>query len=228
MLIRSTDLGQQVRKYVFEHFLDFSVPPVVEQIMKRFRLGRAQAVEVLQWLETARHVRLVPGTQRILMAFPFSAVATPFVVTRRNRRWYFANCAWDAVAFHAMLNEEVRIGTQCHHCAEPIAITLANGQAMATPRGPIVHLSLPASQWWNDIVNTCANHMVFFRSRSHLDDWRESNPGPEGASLTIEQTHALSVPIYRDKLKADYARPSKDELVAHFRALGLTGAFWDL
>ena len=77
-------------------------------------------------------------------------------------------------------------------------------------------------------MNTCANHMVFFRSRSHLDDWRESNPGPEGASLTIEQTHALSVPIYRDKLKADYARPSKDELVAHFRALGLTGAFWDL
>src|SRR5256885_7242439 len=147
------------------------------------------AVEVLQWLETARHVRLVPGTQRILMAFPFSAVATPFVVTRRNRRWYFANCAWDAVAFHAMLNEEVRIGTQCHHCAEPIAITLANGQAMATPRGPIVHLSLPASQWWNDIVNTCANHMVFFRSRSHLDDWRELNPGPEGAVLTGGRTH---------------------------------------
>ena len=67
MLIRSTDLGQQVRKYVLDHFLEFSVPPVVEQIMKKFRLGRAQAVEVLQWLETARHVRLVPGTQRILV-----------------------------------------------------------------------------------------------------------------------------------------------------------------
>ena len=46
--------------------------------------------------------------------------------------------------------------------------------------------------------------------------------------LTVEQTHALSVPIYRDKLKADYARPTKDELVAHFQALGFTGAFWDL
>lgn len=79
---------------------------------------------------------------------PFSAVATPFVVTRRNRRWYFANCAWDAVAFHAMLNEEVRIGTQCHHCAEPIAITLANGRAMSTLGSRFVHLSLPASQWW--------------------------------------------------------------------------------
>src|SRR5207253_9634972 len=53
---------------------------------------------------------------------------------RRNRRWYFANCAWDAVAFHAMLNEEIRIGSQCHHCAESISITLANGRATASPR----------------------------------------------------------------------------------------------
>ncbi len=74
-------------------------------------------------------------------------------------------------------------------------ITLANGRAMSTPREPIVHLSLPASQWWDDIVNTRSNHMVFFRSRTHLDDWRESNSGPEGALLTVEQTHALSVPI---------------------------------
>src|SRR5207249_12199980 len=106
MLIRSTDLGQQVRKYVLDHFLEFSVPPVVEQIMKRFRLDRRQTFEVIQWLEAARHVRLVPGTQRILLAFPFSAVATPIVVTRRNRQWYFANCARDAAAVHAMLHEE--------------------------------------------------------------------------------------------------------------------------
>jgi len=228
MLIRSTDLGQQVRKYVLDHFLEFSVPPVVEQIMKRFRFGRAQAVEVLQWLETARHLRLVPGTQRILMAFPFSAVATPFIVTLRNRRWYFANCAWDAVAFHAMLNEEIRIGSQCHHCAESISITLANGRATASPRETRVYLSLPAAQWWDDILNTCSNHMVFFRGTSHIDDWRSENPASLDAALTIEQTHALSVPLYRDRLKLEYVRPSKDELVAHFASLGLTGPFWNL
>src|SRR5439155_446591 len=81
------------------------------------------------------------------VAFPFSAVATPFIVTLRNRRWYFANCAWDAVAFHAMLNEEIRIGSQCHHCAESISITLANGRATASPRETRVYLSLPATQW---------------------------------------------------------------------------------
>ena len=70
--------------------------------------------------------------------------------------------------------------------------------------------------------------MVFFRGTSHIDDWRDANPGPEGAALTIEQTHALSVPLYRDRLKLEYVRPSKDELVAHFAALGLTGPFWNL
>src|SRR5439155_745215 len=125
MLIRSTDLGQQVRKYVLDHFLEFSVPPVVEQIMKRFRFGRTQAVEVLQWLEAARHVR-------------------------------------------------------------------------------------------------------FFRGTSHIDDWRSENPASFDAALTIEQTDALSVPLYRDRLKLEYVRPSKDELVAHFAALGLKGPFWDL
>ena len=228
MLIRSTDLGQQVRKYVLDHFLEFSVPPVVEQIMKRFRLDRGQAFEVFQWLEAARHVRLVPGTQRILMAFPFSAVATPFIVTLRNRRWYFANCAWDAVAFHAMLNEEIRIGSQCHHCAESISITLANGRATASPRETRVYLSLPATKWWDDILNTCSNHMVFFRSRSHLDDWKRENSVDDGVALTIDQTHALSVPLYRDRTKLDYVRPSKEELTADFRSLGLTGPFWDL
>lgn len=225
---RPPDLAREVRKYVFDHFLEHAVPPVLEQIMERFHLGRSRAFEVMQALEAAHHLKLVPGTQRILMAFPFSAVATPFRVGRRGGRQYFANCAWDAVAFHAMLDQDVRIESRCHHCAESIGIELAGGQVAGSPPGPLVYLSLPASQWWNDIVNTCSNHMVFFRSASHLDEWRAATPGPSGAALTIEQTHALGLPIYRDKLQLDYARPSKDQLVAHFRALGLTGAFWEL
>src|SRR5438034_6323432 len=65
--------------------------------MERYHLERPDAFAVLKALEEARHLKLVPGTQRILMAFPFSAVATPFRTTRPviGRR-YYANCAWDA------------------------------------------------------------------------------------------------------------------------------------
>src|SRR2546430_11740518 len=115
-------LARDVRKYVFDHFLEHAVPPVLEQIMERYHLERPDAFAVLKALEEARHLKLVPGTQRILMAFPFSAVATPFRTTRPviGRR-YYANCAWDAVAFHTMLHEIVRIASRCHHCAKPIS-----------------------------------------------------------------------------------------------------------
>jgi len=222
-------LARDARKFVFDHFVEQAVPPVLEQIMERYRLRREEAFAVLKGLEEARHLKLVPGTQRILMAFPFSAVATPFRVTRPviGRR-YYANCAWDAVAFHSMLHEIIRIDGRCHHCAEPISIELAGGKSRSTPPAPVVYLALPASQWWNDIVLTCSNHMVFFSGESHLDEWRRVTQASGGAILTVEETHALSVPIYRDKLRVEYVRPGKDQLVAHFRSLGLTGDFWRL
>src|SRR2546428_14032948 len=75
-------LARDVRKYVFDHFLEQAVPPVLEQIMERYHLDRVEAFAILKGLEDARHLKLVPGTQRILMAFPFSAVATPVSVPR--------------------------------------------------------------------------------------------------------------------------------------------------
>src|SRR3989442_7774963 len=156
-------LARDVRKYVFDHFLEHAVPPVLEQIMERYHLDRVKAFAVLKALEDARHLKLVPGTQRILMAFPFSGVATPFRVTRPViRRRYYANCAWDAVAFHAMLHEIIRIEGRCHHCAEPILIELAGGQSRAFARGPLVYLAPPPAQTWDGILITCWDHNVVF------------------------------------------------------------------
>jgi len=90
-------LPQRVRKFIFDHFVDHAAPPVVEQVMTAFSLSRDDATEVLRNLEAARHIALVKGTARILMAFPFSAVATPFRVTVRDRQ-YFANCAYSVAA----------------------------------------------------------------------------------------------------------------------------------
>ena len=221
-------LPKHVRKFVFDHFRERSTPPVLEDVMRRFSLGRDEAYRVLQDLESARHVRLVPGTQRILMAFPFSAVATPFRVTAEKGRRYFANCAWDAIALHATLEEDVRIDSHYHDCATDLGFELRAGQVREASHPDIlVHISIPAAHWWDDIVNTCSNHMVFFMSRDHLSDWRSVHPGA-GEALTVEQTHRLGFPICRDKMDLDYARPPKEQLVAHFESMGLTSDFWRL
>jgi hypothetical protein len=228
-----TDLATQVlqkraRLSIFEHFLEHAAPPVAEQVMNEFSLSRSAATNVLRELEAARHIALVKGTARILMAFPFSAIATPFRVTTRGQT-YFANCAWDAIAFHAMLADDVRVDSFCHHCAAPIQVELKAGHAThVDPPDSLVYLALRPTEWWSDIIATCSNTMVFFASPEHRDASDLCAPADQAASLTPDQVHTLSGPIYAGKFTLGYARPGKEELLAHFAAMGLTGQYWTL
>ena len=222
----SEELRKRIRKAIFDHFLAHSAPPVVEELMTAYSLSREAAAGVLNDLQAARHIALVKGTARILMAFPFSAVATAFRVEVDERR-YFANCAWDAIAFHAMLGSPVRVESFCHHCAAPIRLELSGGQTVrAEPEDALVYLAVPAARWWDDIITTCGITMVLFASPAHRD---ASDLGASaGASLTPDQTHALSVPLYARKLEFDYQRPSKEALLQNFARIGITGEFWRL
>jgi hypothetical protein len=221
------DLQQHVRLFIFEHFLEHAVPPVLEQVMTEFSLSRAEAEGVLTDLEAARHIALVKGTARILMAWPFSAVATPFRTTVR-RRTYFANCAWDAIAFHAMLGDEIRVDSFCHHCAVPIQIEMHDGRVTRVdPPEALVYFARPPTEWWEDITTPCGNTLVFFASPQHRDSSDLAGPD-ESTSLTPDQTYTLSVPRYGTKLALDYARPSKDVYLAHWAAMGLNRDFWTL
>jgi len=221
-------LAPRVRLFIFEHFLEHAAPPVVEQIMGTFAISRAEATDVLRNLETARHIALVPGTARILMAFPFSAIATSFQAAVRGRS-YYANCAWDAIAFHAMLGEVTEVESFCHHCAEPIQIELTDGRAtLVDPTESLVYLALRPAEWWGDIVTTCSNTMVFFASPEHRDASDLCAGADAGASLTADQVHALSGPIYAGKFALDYARPTKAALLGQWAAMGLTGDYWKL
>jgi len=222
-------LARRVRLWIFEYFLEHSRPPLVEELMHEFAIDRSATEAVLDDLVASRSIALVKGSHRILMAFPFSAVATPFAVHARGRT-YFANCSWDAVAFHAMLGEDpVDIDSYCQHCAEPIRIEFRAGRAVRVePAAAIVYLALRPTEWWTDIITTCSNTMVFFAGPDHRDASALCAPSEQAASLTPDQTHALSVPLYSGRLTIDYTRPTRDELNAHFASLGLTGPYWQI
>lgn len=93
---------------------------------------------------------------------------------------------------------------------------------------PLVFLSLPAAKWWENIFITCANNIVFLSSRRHLDDWLKENSVVSGEALSLEQTLKISLPIYKEKMKLDYARPTKEELMIYWDSIGLHGDFWKL
>jgi hypothetical protein len=221
-------LTQQVRLRIYQHFADTAFPPVVEQLMAEFGLSRAEVVRTLDELAAARHVALVPGTSRILMAWPFSAVATPFVA-RANGQRYFANCSWDAIALHALLGSDVAVESACHHCARPINVDLAAGQVTRVePATSVVFFALPPSQWWTDIVNTCSNTMVFFCSTDHRDASELCAAADQTATLSPDQALALSGPLYSRRLSIDFERPTREELMQTFESAGLSGPYWSL
>lgn len=223
------EVDRKVRKFVFDFFLKETFAPSLEEISSETKISRSETAASLQRLDAAHHLKMLDGTDRILMAFPLSAIATPHRVARRNGQRYFANCAWDAIAFHPMLGEPVEITSFCRHCAAPIRFRMESGRGV--PSGdhlPLVYLAWPAATWWNDIVSTCSNSMVFFDSASHFADWKARPESKAGALLTVEQVMGLSLPLYAKKLDLDYERPSKEVLQATFARLGLTGKFWDL
>jgi hypothetical protein len=93
---------------------------------------------------------LKPDTGEILMANPFSAVPTPFLVQTEKFSAY-GNCIWDALGIPAMLGRDARIVTSCADCGASAEITVSAG----TVKGDgILHFAIPAHDWWNDIVFT--------------------------------------------------------------------------
>jgi hypothetical protein len=64
------------------------------------------------------------------LAYPFSAAPTAFVVELGDGRGErFSCCAIDALGLAPMLGRPIRIRSECHHCAAPLALSVS-------PSGP--------------------------------------------------------------------------------------------
>lgn len=79
---------------------------------------------LLQTLEERHMLVMQPSSNKILMLHPFSNIRTAWVVKTDNSKQYYANCAWDSVAMHFSLHENVSIESYCFYCNEKISIRL--------------------------------------------------------------------------------------------------------
>lgn len=222
------DLPRLARKYIFDYFFEKCRAPVLEEIMRKFLLGRDEAFVILKELEANHHILLLPGTQRILMANPFSGITTPFRDTITGKV-YFANCAWDTVSLHVMVGQDTEVEAFCHHCAEPIRLRLSQGEKVASePANPLIFLSVPVSEWYDNLINTCSNNMVYFSSEEHRRQWLQEHPGLGGETLTVEKMAEACAPLSKDRMKLDYAKPSPNQLMAYWDSIGLRGDNWKI
>ena len=115
-------------------------------------LGEPEEV-VAAWrrLHSARAVVLDPATDELRMLNPFSVVPTAYRV-EANGRWWYGNCAWDAIGICAALHTDGRIEASCPDCGEPMTLEIRDQRP--SDEALLFHVLVPARHWWDDIVFT--------------------------------------------------------------------------
>jgi hypothetical protein len=108
-------------------------------------------VAALRRLHDQHALVLSPATAEIRMANPFSAVPTAYRVQAAGR-WWYANCAWDALGICAALHADGQIESSCPDCGEPLSIAVRGQQP--DDASLLFHCVVPAARWWDDIVFT--------------------------------------------------------------------------
>ena len=146
----SQALDVRVRANVYDFTMRTGAPPTSGEVARAMSLTRDDVLAAFRRLADAHVLVLKPDTGEILMANPFSAVPTPFLVETAKFSAY-GNCIWDALGIPAMLGRDARIITSCADCGASAEITVSAG---AVNGDGTLHFAIPARDWWNDIVFT--------------------------------------------------------------------------
>jgi hypothetical protein len=141
-------LDIRVRAEVYDFTMRTGAPPTSAEVARGMALSGDDVRAAFRRLADAHVLVLKPDNGEILMANPFSAVPTPFLVETKELSAY-GNCIWDALGIPAMLHSDARIITSCADCGASAEITVAAG---AVKGDGILHFAIPARDWWNDIV----------------------------------------------------------------------------
>ncbi|MBI3362223.1 MAG: hypothetical protein HY023_14055 [Chloroflexi bacterium] len=138
----------RVRRHIYYITLRRGYPPTLAEASEDLRVSVEEVRVAFQRLATGRVVVVQRDTDEILMANPFSAVPTPFVVETDDYSC-FGNCIWDSLGIAAMLNKDARIKTACGECGTAMEVRVVNG---AVQGDGLIHFAIPALHWWDDIV----------------------------------------------------------------------------
>jgi hypothetical protein len=143
-------MDAEVRRVVYETAIRSGRIPLAEEIAGELAVSSGEIVDAFRRLAEAHVFVMQRNRDEILMAMPFSAVPTPFVVESAGARSY-ANCMWDALGISAMLHADAAIATSCPDCGTSATLTVANEEVQDEG---VVHFALPVRKWWNDVVFT--------------------------------------------------------------------------
>jgi hypothetical protein len=147
--VDAAELG--LRNLTYGLFVELGHAPGAAEIAAEAGMSVEDVEAGWRRLHEAHVLVLDADTGGLRMANPFAAVPTAYRV-RVDDRWWYANCAWDALGICAALHADGRIETSCADCGESLAVEVADERS--DDESLAFHCLVPASRWWDDIVFT--------------------------------------------------------------------------
>lgn len=142
-------LERSVRAHVLQTLRRTSSAPRVADMAAVLGIPEPRVTAALHSLAEQHRLVLLPGSDAVWMAHPFSAVVTDFVVHSGPRRWY-ANCVWDGLSILGLVGDG-RLETSSPASGAAICFDVSDDQVTGDD---IVHFLVPARQFWDDIAFT--------------------------------------------------------------------------
>jgi len=142
----------EVRLSVLQVAAETTEVPNASEVARHLGRPAPDVIDAFRQLGES-HVYVVEpdDPSRLRMANPYSAVPTAFRVEVVGRL-YFGNCVWDSLGIISLLGGDGGVLTPCPDCQELQELEV-KGRRLQGADG-VVHFSVPARHWWDDIIHT--------------------------------------------------------------------------
>jgi hypothetical protein len=145
--VATEELESATRLKVYELLLGSGRMPTLDELAAAMSAPLDHVKETLRNLRAKKSLVTMPYSGEILMCQPWCAVPTPHVAHVGGRDW-FAPCVWDVLAIPAAMGKRGSVTTSCPCCGERLTADVDQGRLLSGLG--IVHIGLPAKQWWDD------------------------------------------------------------------------------
>ena len=183
----ATRLELRVRQVVLRRLLR-GEPVDLVALSTSTSLRPDEVAQALSGLSELGALHVADGV--VIAAYPLSGVATRHRV-RRNGTVIYANCALDALAVPFMVDEIVRIESDCAHCGTATTLRMNGDRVLAAdPQSLVVfHVARDCCEAGPAVLTRCP-HINFFCGTDHADRWLAANPERSGDLLSLPQAVA--------------------------------------
>ena len=144
------EFGSRLRLLVYRRTIRTGRVPLVADIARALSCPRRKVTEALLRLSES-HAFMQQENGELWRVAPFSAIATAFPVRIGKRSWW-GNCIWDALGIPAMLHRDAGIDAGCSCCNFEVPLAIKNGRLV--PQEGVIHIAVPARDWYKDVVFT--------------------------------------------------------------------------